>query len=938
MRNTPILNALLALAIAAPTFGQEQSSTAIHCGKVYIGNGQVTTDVYIVIVNGKIDRLTRTRPDDARIIDASDKVVIPGIVAADSDLAANPDHNYNVTPDFVALEGFDLLSENKRAMSGGVTTAYLSPGRQRFVSGQGSVVKMSGEDMVSRVLKERATLRITLGKEASNAPDLFEPPVHPTADDPLVSARRQFPSSRISQLNELRRIFQAAQAVDATVQGQGATEDRYDVTPLQDAVRGNLPLRIGAKEAPDIRNAIRFAAELGIALVLETPYEIEKALAIHDGPPLSAVFRLPVRPGRKNPGGERPDEDTPRNRPENPVIAAQAGARVAIAPGADDDLRDFLLVASIAIRMGLTEEQALRAITLDAAELVGVADRVGSLEPGKDADLAVLSGEPFAVGTMVEDTYVDGELAFHRDVDSDTIVVKARRIITLEGQTIEDGAVFVSGGKIIGIGKEQTIPYGARVIDMGDGVIVPGFIDAYCHAGLSDPQNGIPAGQPSHRLTQVIQHDDPVFRQLLEAGLTTVFVSGRDANLVSGRVAAVKTGASDRDAMVLKEIAGIRFVHDAITPNGIQALEAQIDRGKAYIAAWEKYEKDLAAFNRGEEVDPSPAQAAPTEAPAPDDPITGTWDVELSNFPVPVDFTLELVLDGTTVTGTAQATLDQQVAPPAPITEGRFEDNTIHLVLTINVNEEQTASVVLEGQLVEGALAGTINVSGPQPVEGQFQAVRRAATEQDPPPAQETEQATEQPPAQTTDGPPQPPAVDQSLEPLRALLQKQIPAVISTTRAPAIQQIVESFVKNQLPFILQGASDAVATPEILGSSRPGFMFTPEILTRDGADVQNAAARISDQGLPVSLVSGDTEGARYLPLHAALAIRYGMEPTEALKAITINPARMFNLDDRVGSLRRGKDADFVVFSGNPLEMTSQVQLVVVNGKVVVDNRK
>ena len=90
-------------------------------------------------------------------------------------------------------------------------------------------------------------------------------------------------------------------------------------------------------------------------------------------------------------------------------------------------------------------------------------------------------------------------------------------------------------------------------------------------------------------------------------------------------------------------------------------------------------------------------------------------------------------------------------------------------------------------------------------------------------------------------------------------------------------------------------------------------------------------------MPVGLVSGDTEGARYLPLHAALAVRYGMEPTEALKAITIYPARMFKLDDRIGSLKRGKDADFVVFSGNPLEMTSRVQLVVVNGEIVVDKR-
>jgi imidazolonepropionase-like amidohydrolase len=76
----------------------------------------------------------------------------------------------------------------------------------------------------------------------------------------------------------------------------------------------------------------------------------------------------------------------------------------------------------------------------------------------------------------------------------------------------------------------------------------------------------------------------------------------------------------------------------------------------------------------------------------------------------------------------------------------------------------------------------------------------------------------------------------------------------------------------------------------------------------------------------------------LPLHAAHAIRYGMDPEEALKALTIYPARMFKLDDRVGSLKRGKDADFVVYSGSPFEMTSHIKLVVVNGRVVVDNRK
>jgi imidazolonepropionase-like amidohydrolase len=151
-------------------------------------------------------------------------------------------------------------------------------------------------------------------------------------------------------------------------------------------------------------------------------------------------------------------------------------------------------------------------------------------------------------------------------------------------------------------------------------------------------------------------------------------------------------------------------------------------------------------------------------------------------------------------------------------------------------------------------------------------------------------------------------------------------------------QVVEWFEKNKLPYILSGIQDAVETPEILGDHRPGVLLPPNVVQREGKKIINAAAKLSDHGLPVALVSASTEGARYLPLHAAHAIRYGMDPEEALKALTIYPARMFKLDDRVGSLKRGKDADFVVYSGSPFEMTSHIKLVVVNGRVVVDNRK
>jgi imidazolonepropionase-like amidohydrolase len=85
-------------------------------------------------------------------------------------------------------------------------------------------------------------------------------------------------------------------------------------------------------------------------------------------------------------------------------------------------------------------------------------------------------------------------------------------------------------------------------------------------------------------------------------------------------------------------------------------------------------------------------------------------------------------------------------------------------------------------------------------------------------------------------------------------------------------------------------------------------------------------------------TGDCAGARFLPLHAAYAVRYGLDPQAALAALAANAAAAFKLDDRIGTLAKGKDADFVVFSGDPFEPTSRVLLVGCNGELVVDRRK
>ncbi len=915
---------IVGLALSGGLFAQAASggaSFALRCGKIYTGVGAAPLEnAWLVVRNGKIDSVYAggQEPVGLRIIDASDKVVMAGIVAADTDLSGHRDADYAVTPDFQALDGFDFSREYKTALSGGVTTVYLAPGRSRLIPGQGSVVKLHGKDLVQRVLAEASCLRITMGKASTNAPKLFEPTAHPTSDDPLLPARSQYPSARISQLATLRMLFEEAGAAGQDLQGQGSAENQFSSLAMQAASSGKLPLRIAVREAADIGRAIRFAKELGASCVLEDPYQIEKVAKLANAEGVAAVFRMPVMISANNRGGENRKDQRPVSRPENIGIAGKAGLKVALAPGRNQELAEYLLLAGISIRYGLSPEQAMRAITIDAASILGVDSQVGSLETGKDADFLVLSGEPFAVGTLVEKTYVDGALAFERSTDSNILALRVGKIITGEGQTLRDGVIVVADGKIKALGEDLAIPHGASIIDMPGAVMVPGFVDAYTSLGLSGDGVGVPSGSANQAIAEIIDPADPLFARALRAGLTTVLVSGRDAGPVSGRVTAIKTGAVDRESMVLRETAGIRFVHDSIGPDSIKTLSGVLEQGKQYIESWAKYEKALADFAAGTGEKPKDAESSVEPVKA--DPLSGTWELQVSgDIPVEISITLELELEGESVSGQAQVSFQGQQPPATDIEDGSFDGSTLKLSIAMMGNAAQ-----LEAQVANDKMSGSF---GAGPMSAEIKGTRIAKFDQEPGDVAKDDDS----------GAPTKPKVNESLEPLRALLEKRIPAVINSNRAPAVEAVVKLFEKEELPYILYGVKDAIDTPEILGEKPPPVMIGPDLVRREKGVIVNSAATLADLDVPLALVTGDTAGSSYLPLHAAHAIRYGMDPQAALAALTIGPARMFQLDDRIGSLKRGKDADFVIFSGSPFELTSRILMVVNNGRVVVDER-
>lgn len=924
-----LAHAGLAAALVVPGLGlvaqdQPARSFAVHCGTLFTGRGAPLPGAWLVVRNGEIAEVLPNgpAPKDLPVVDASDRIVMPGIVAADSELSRHADAEHNVTPDFVALDGFDFEAAWQRALAAGVTTVYLAPGRNRLVSGQGSVVKLGGDDVVERVLRESACLRINVGAASTQAPFVFEPTVFPTAEEPLEPARRQYPSARISQLATLRNLFAAATR-DAGPVGEGSADMRYDPRALVAAARGDLPLRVAARSAADVQRALALGEALGQRVVIEDPAEIEDVVqAIHDrGARL--VLRLPVRLGESNQGGENRRDRAPVARPENPGIAERAGIPVALVP-AGSEFDDFLLVAGLAVRHGMSPRAALEAITSTGADLLDVADRVGSLEPGRDADFLVLGGDPLAVGTMVEETWIDGVRVYRREVKKDVLAIRCARVLTGNGTTLRDGVVLVSDGRIKAVGEDLAIPFGARVIDLraAGGVMTPGFVDAESRLGLAGDGTGVPEGTPAQRIVQAVRCDDPAFGHALDAGITTLLVSGYDSGLVAGRIAAIKTGAADAASMVIDPIAGQQFVFDDVTPDSIQRLAAELDKGQKYLEAWQAYEKALADWKAGKGQAPKEAPADGAAKPA-DDPVSGTWTCEMTvpQMGIALKLVLQLKLEGAAVTGSGTVTIRDRELPAQSIENGRFENGELRLTMRIMGGSSELVAK-LEADKLTGkvtAMGNEIDVTGTRTGKpGEAAATSAVAYA-------------------PNDGAPRKPKLEEALEPLRELVERRATAVVRARRAPAIAAVVKLMNERKVRLVLRDADDAVDTPAILGAQPPTVMLGPGLVEREGGEVTNLPAMLADAGVGVAFATGDHDGTRWLPAHAMHAIRWGLDPETALRALTLEPARAFGIDARIGSLERGKDADLVVFSGNPFEPTSRVLLVICNGRVVRDAR-
>ncbi len=420
---TPVL-ALALLHAAEPAHAQDTPIAFTNARVIPIDAPEIDTGV-IVVHKGRITAVgpaaSTAIPADAKRIDCVGKVIMPGIVDTHSHLGgiAGADGSSTVQPDVRVMDSINPADSGfRRALAGGLTTLNIMPGSGHLLSGQTVYVKLRAvpgseprDGMVVRI--EDLAIRNPDGsiaggiKMANGTNPMRDPPFSSTRGKHAAIVRQMFIDAQ-----QYARKLADATAPDGTVNPERAPARDLGKEALDKALSRGTIIHHHTHRADDIATVLRISEEFNLRVVLQhvseaslIPSQIKQAQDA--GRVLGCSVILIDSPGGKLEAVNL-NYDTGR-------ILDEAGVRVCF--HTDDwitDSRLFLRMAALAVRAGMKRDSALKAMTINGAIMMDLQDRVGSLTPGKDADLVILSGDPFSVYTKVEQTWVEGSLVFDR--------------------------------------------------------------------------------------------------------------------------------------------------------------------------------------------------------------------------------------------------------------------------------------------------------------------------------------------------------------------------------------------------------------------------------------------------------------------------------------------------------------------------------------------
>jgi len=356
----------------------------------------------ILCENGKIAAIADhiDAPEGCEIVDASGKNVYPGFVEAHGHTGLDgygigyEGQDYNeygdpVTPHLRAIDGikpgdYCFLE----AAAAGVTTVCTGPGSSNVLGGTFAAIKTCGRRVEDMVVKAEIAMKCAFG------------------ENPKRCYRDKANSSRMTTASRLREMLFKAREYDRKIKAAGEDESKlpaFDMklNALLPVIRGEIPLKAHAHQADDMFTAIRIAKEFGVKLTLE---HCTEGHLVAD---LLAKENIPMAVGPT--AGDASKYELRKKTWKTPKILDEAGCTVSIITDAPvTSLKYLPLCAGFAVHAGMDPFHALKAITINPANHAGIADRVGSIEVGKDADIVVMDGSCFEISTNVCFVCIDG--------------------------------------------------------------------------------------------------------------------------------------------------------------------------------------------------------------------------------------------------------------------------------------------------------------------------------------------------------------------------------------------------------------------------------------------------------------------------------------------------------------------------------------------------
>jgi imidazolonepropionase-like amidohydrolase len=861
----------------------------------------------ILVKGGKIEAIGKKleAPAGVKVIDAKGMFVMPGVIDTHCHFAVSGGVNefsLSVVPEVRVRDVIDSEDvQIYRALAGGVTTARLLHGSANVIGGQDAVIKLKFGEPASKLLLAEAPrgVKFALGENVKRTDG-------------------RFPNTRLGVEAVLIRAFTEAQAYrqardeyeSARQSGRPAHEPRRDLRleALADVLSGDLRVHCHCYRADEILMLLRVADKFGFKIrslqhVLEG-YKIAAEIADH-GASCSTfsdwwAYKIEAFDAI----------------PFNAALLNEAGAVVCLKSDSNELMRHLYQEAAKGVKYGgMSDDEALKMITLNGAKQLGLDKRTGSIEVGKDGDFAIFNGHPLNSYSRCEMSIVEGEVYFQRS-DKLTPFAPAAAAparpaapfkvpasgkdyvlegVTIHGTTSKNGSVsrvLIQGGKIAKIdtlrGSDADAQQAAKdrlelePAIKGQKEIIRKYeqlIDEV-KSKLKDPND--PNNPALKKLNQdlednkaLLQRDKARLLPLLEARVredapplpaNVTVVQAKGLHLYPGMIDAATV-------LGLTEVDSARETHDFTEGGDFQPdLRASV------------------AINPDSELIPvTRANGVTTVLTRPTGSIIAGQGalINLAGW-VPREMT---VVD--------PVALNIEFPGAFPTMTG---DPTLPIIGRAIAKKQREEKLRRLRELFKQALA--------------YDEARKASPSR---------------------------AVNPRLEALTPYLRGQKPVLIQANRAQEIRDALKFADEFKLKTIISGGLESWKVVDELKKRKVPVIVGPVMtLPQESYDPYDApftcALRLHEAGVPFCIRSSGTSNTRNLPYEAAMAVSYGLPPEEGLKAVTLYPAKILGVADQLGSVDVGKRANLVLTNGDILQASTQVVALFIDGKPVEPTSK